>query len=642
MAQVSVQPFYSGRAYYDVTSADGQKYVFVPQEFVEKGFVQDGQQFYDPGFLTPGALSTASAFTLPSDSSLTSAAKSIYKNPTKGFVWKADDFKNINPNDFTFQSYQPYDKYGTIKGLTIKDGVPYYAQEPSSGADYALLGKDGIATNFTVTRSSSGGGGFLGSLLRGDVGGALSMLDPSAAISRATTDLFSPVAQAATDLFQPVEKAITAGVADVSKVLSTDDAKKAMAVGAAFFVPGVGAAIGQSLVTAGVITGAAIPYAAAIGTALASTAAQTAQGVPLDQALGNSVTSAVVSTGAPSVAQDINALVKSPAVADAITSAGASALKTAIAGGSAEDIQRNMTAALAGSSASSLYSQAAEAETAATGRVIGAAVGGGIAGGTMGAVTGVAGELGRPETTPTRPPQLAEADTGTVSDVPTLTEVLVTATPEAPDIGDTSIISPDTSISPGDRAVIDAAGITEAPSLPQVTVTATPESPAIEDTSIITPDTSISPQDKAIINTTGIGDEPSLKEVTVTARPEAPEIEDTSIIDPVSVTDEPAEKDVVAEEEPAEEEPAEEEPVDKEEPYKPELFVYGGKTPKPRTRTRTDLGTTLQGPFAPSTTLGQALTGYRGAGEIEGKKTGKPRREVWNEESLRLKDALGL
>jgi hypothetical protein len=36
------------------------------------------------------------------------------------------------------------------------------------------------------------------------------------------------------------------------------------------------------------------------------------------------------------------------------------------------------------------------------------------------------------------------------------------------------------------------------------------------------------------------------------------------------------------------------------------------------------------------------LTGYRGAGEIEGKKTGKPRRDVWNEESLRLKDALGL
>ena len=85
-------------------------------------------------------------------------------------------------------------------------------------------------------------------------------------------------------------------------------------------------------------------------------------------------------------------------------------------------------------------------------------------------------------------------------------------------------------------------------------------------------------------------------------------------------------------------------PVDEDkppvEPYKPDLFIYSGRTPK--RRPRTNLGTTLQAPFAPSTTLGQALTGYRGAGEIEGKKTGKPRRDVWNEESLRLKDALGL
>jgi hypothetical protein len=74
--------------------------------------------------------------------------------------------------------------------------------------------------------------------------------------------------------------------------------------------------------------------------------------------------------------------------------------------------------------------------------------------------------------------------------------------------------------------------------------------------------------------------------------------------------------------------------------YEPEIFIYGGKEP-PR-RPRPELRTTLQGPFAPSTTLGQALTGYRGAGEIEGKKSGKPRKNVWNEESLRLKDALGL
>jgi len=87
----------------------------------------------------------------------------------------------------------------------------------------------------------------------------------------------------------------------------------------------------------------------------------------------------------------------------------------------------------------------------------------------------------------------------------------------------------------------------------------------------------------------------------------------------------------------------EEEPTPKKEDgYRPDLFIYGGKSPKTPGRQTTNLGTTLQAPFYPTSTLGQALTGYRGAGEIEGKKSGKPRQNVWNEESLRLKDALGL
>ena len=156
---MEIKPFYSGRAYYDITSDNGEKYVFVPQEFVEKGFVQGGQQFYSPGFLTPGALSTASAFTLPSDSSLTAAAKSIYKEPTKGLVWKADDFNKINYDDFSIKAYDPTDSYGTIKGYTIKDGVPYYAQATTPGSDYTLLDKSGTSTTTTITYTVTGGGG---------------------------------------------------------------------------------------------------------------------------------------------------------------------------------------------------------------------------------------------------------------------------------------------------------------------------------------------------------------------------------------------------------------------------------------------------------------------------------------------------
>jgi hypothetical protein len=158
---MDIKPFYSGRAYYDITSDNGEKYVFVPQEFVQKGFIQGGQQFYSPGFLTPGAMSTASAFTLPSDSSLTGAAKEIYKEPTKGFVWKADDFNKINYDDFSFKTYQPTSTYGTIQGYTLKDGVPNYVQEPAPGANYTLLDKDGTSTNTTVTVTRSGGGGGL-------------------------------------------------------------------------------------------------------------------------------------------------------------------------------------------------------------------------------------------------------------------------------------------------------------------------------------------------------------------------------------------------------------------------------------------------------------------------------------------------
>jgi len=51
-----------------------------------------------------------------------------------------------------------------------------------------------------------------------------------------------------------------------------------------------------------------------------------------------------------------------------------------------------------------------------------------------------------------------------------------------------------------------------------------------------------------------------------------------------------------------------------------------------------------QAPIAQGSTAGTSvgLTGERGAGEIESKETGKDREDVWNEASLRLKDALGV
>jgi len=76
----------------------------------------------------------------------------------------------------------------------------------------------------------------------------------------------------------------------------------------------------------------------------------------------------------------------------------------------------------------------------------------------------------------------------------------------------------------------------------------------------------------------------------------------------------------------------EEVPADKEEPYKPRIITKTVVTPK------------KQEPSVLSQALGTTtgLTAARGAGEIEDPSTGKKRKKVWNEETLRLKDALGV
>lgn len=75
-------------------------------------------------------------------------------------------------------------------------------------------------------------------------------------------------------------------------------------------------------------------------------------------------------------------------------------------------------------------------------------------------------------------------------------------------------------------------------------------------------------------------------------------------------------------------------------PFKPELFIFGGTSPKGQKSSA--LSQTINAPFYPSTGLTQALTASRPAGEIDADPTGKKRQNVWNEASLRLKDALGI
>ena len=397
-----------------------------------------------------------------------------------------------------------------------------------------------------------------------------------------------------------------------SKIL----AKQLLAVGLSFALPGMGNLIGSQLVAANVITNAAI--ANAVGTATASIAVQMAQGADFDEALKNATVNAVIQTGAPSVATEINKIVNIPQVSDAITSAGASALKTVVAGGSAADVERNILGALAGSATASAVDYSTEGNISA-GRLAGAAVGGGVTGGVAGAAAGFAGEYAGQKAAEeaaktaeekrlkeSRSKMLASADGSTVSDSgESLGDVVVKDTRG---ITDTSIITPTGPIS--DKEVMGAmqppitTPLPPMPSLKEVEVKAKRE---LGETSILSPDPSLS-----TVTVKGEREIDSLPEVTVKGEQEG-------------------EPQAQAEEE---EKPAEE----KGKPYNPNLFVYGGT--KPTTLSQT-LGTTVEKVPTPSTTTGTSV-GLGGRGEVESKESGKKRKTVWNEESLRLKDALGL
>lgn len=379
----------------------------------------------------------------------------------------------------------------------------------------------------------------------------------------------------------------TSGGSLINQIVSV-----AVPVALAYFMPGVGASIGAELfatqIAAGTMTAAT---ATAIGTAVASTAVQTAQGVDFETALTNATVNAVVSTQSPTIANDIAKTVGSPGVADAITSGGASIVSTLAKGGSMDDAFQNAGAAIVASGVSGQ-----------TDRTVGAAVGGAITGGATGAALGAVGELGRPtggsSSSTTTPSD--SVDTTGASGVSG--DVVVTA-PRETTIGDTNIQIP-----------------TPSPT-PEVVVTAPRAPTGIGDTNIQVADT---------VSTTP----PATRE-------EAP-VEITAPRIPTNIAETDIQNvDVVGEKE-KNEELISEEATKEPSLYKPSLFVYSGKYPSAGGGALSRaLGTDLQtagGASTPTT----GLTSYRAAGEIEGEETGGKRRNVWNEESLRLKDALGL
>jgi len=372
-------------------------------------------------------------------------------------------------------------------------------------------------------------------------------------------------------IIQPVVQPVSKTLAKVEDVVKKEVLPNPIfQIAMAYYMPGIASSLGPYL------TAVPAAYQTAVATALTSTALQTAQGVPFETALKNATVNAVTSTGAPVVADYMLPYVGSTQVADALTSIGASAAKTAASGGTKEDIERNMAAALTGSSlTSALQGVNVSRETS---RVAGAAAGGAVVGGTTGALVGAAGEYSSQQAAKDAALErakkgIASADTGTVSDSgQQLGDVVVTGQRE-PTVQDTSIISPDVSVrgrQPDGNVVVTGKRETD---------------PTLQDTDI------------------------TLPEVSVTGTPES----DASSQESKS-------------------------PVDEQGRYRPSLFIYGGT--KPSTLSQS-LGTTVERIPTSSTTTGTSV-GLGGRGEIESKESGKKRQTVWNEESLRLKDALGL
>jgi len=142
--------------------------------------------------------------------------------------------------------------------------------------------------------------------------------------------------------------------------------------------------------------------------------------------------------------------------------------------------------------------------------------------------------------------------------------------------------------------------------------------------------TDVSNVDQAGIQTTPEVDATELERVTIQGKREANVSPVVTELDPVTVT-EPT--DVPSE-------PTPEPEVKAEEPKKEAKKLYPTVTsvPPPKRPGRQPIITGA----SPARLLADALAAYRPAGAIEGEESGGKRQNVWNEKSLRLKDALGL
>jgi len=371
---------------------------------------------------------------------------------------------------------------------------------------------------------------------------------------------------------------------------------KAAAVVTLIFYPPAAIAVGQYMG----FTGAT---AAVVGSATISAGTTLITGGTPEEALRSAAASAVGAFIPGPVADVVGEIGLSGATGNVIGSAAGSAAATAVRGGSPEDILRNAVAGAVGSGISSQGYDTA-------GRAAGSAIS--SKGDPLSTLIG-SGALNMRDSSNVNLPsgtQVADAsnylrDPGVVSDSPIspIEDVVITAQREP-------------KLTPQVYSNINYSSTgrpkpTEAPSfssLPDIEIVGKRESNRLPD-----------------IEITGRRESNRLPDIEITGRRESDRLPDIEITDR-------REQPTVGSEQDRETNPR----------LRPQ--IYSRVFPSASNVLSRSLGTdlTTSAPTYPASSPTTGLTSTRGAGEIEGEETGGRRRNVWNEESLRLKDALGL
>lgn len=369
-------------------------------------------------------------------------------------------------------------------------------------------------------------------------------------------------------------------------------------------------AIGNSILTTLGVAAPSAAAATAAGSAAITTASSLAQGNSLEDSLKAGAVSGVTSFVGISTATSTG----SPAIG----SAAGSAAGTVVAGGRPEDIIRNAVSGGIGAGVGDAVGSTEFGKTTGVGTAAGKGVGTFIAtGGNVEEAINVAVN--------TQLVDLANVGYAKYTDnayKPTLSTEQQAAA-DAQKLVDTSKAQPGTQLADAGTGTMTDAGN----QLGEIRVTAGREAGAVENVLPYTSTTVTKPPSKPA------GTLPEVK-VTAQREPGAPE----NVL-PFTVTDSLPEVQVTGQREIVEENQPIPEKSAKEAPAKtvyPSMYFTGVA---PTSGSPLAQGLNLSS-GAPLPTTG--LTSSRGAGEIESKESGKKRLTVWNEESLRLKDALGV